>query len=160
MELHYNALAALLRTAVIYWTFLSRTFHNGNLWKETHSTVHRQRVDPRKECELRQCTVPRAEVMFVTIQHKNICPSKRNEQDCFLFWKWSEYSTLTWMPTYVSILHIPEMIRVWRTTVEWYIDRRKPKNSEENPSQCHLVHKSHMDWAGREPGPQRWEAGD
>jgi hypothetical protein len=35
------------------------------------------------------------------------------------------------------------------------------KNSEKNPSQCHVVHhKSHMDWPGREPGPQLWEAGD
>jgi hypothetical protein len=37
-----------------------------------------------------------------------------------------------------------------------YIDRRKPKNSEKNLSQCHFVnHKSHMDWPGRKPGPPR-----
>jgi hypothetical protein len=28
--------------------------------------------------------------------------------------------TQAWMPTYVSILRIPQMIWVWRTTVEWY----------------------------------------
>jgi hypothetical protein len=28
--------------------------------------------------------------------------------------------TQTWMPTYVSILRIPQMIWVWRAPVEWY----------------------------------------
>jgi hypothetical protein len=28
--------------------------------------------------------------------------------------------TQAWMPTYVSILRIPQMISVWRATVEWY----------------------------------------
>jgi hypothetical protein len=64
------------------------------------------------------------------------------------------------MPTYVSILRIPQMIWVWRATVEWYW-QGKPNNSEKNLSQCHSVHyKSHMDWPGRETGPPRWEAGD
>jgi hypothetical protein len=34
------------------------------------------------------------------------------------------------MPIYASILRIPH-IWVWRATVEWYIDRGKPKNSWE-----------------------------
>jgi hypothetical protein len=41
------------------------------------------------------------------------------------------------------------------------IDRGKPKYSEKNLSQCHLVHhKSHMDRPGIEPGPPLGEAGD
>jgi hypothetical protein len=41
------------------------------------------------------------------------------------------------------------------------IDKRKPKYSGENLSQCYFVnHKSHMEWPRIEPGPPRWEAGD
>jgi hypothetical protein len=40
--------------------------------------------------------------------------------------------TQAWMPTYVCILHIPQMIGVWKATVEWYIDRGKPKNSKKS----------------------------
>jgi hypothetical protein len=35
-------------------------------------------------------------------------------------WRWGGSSTQAWMPTYVSILRIPQMIWVWRATVEWY----------------------------------------
>jgi hypothetical protein len=59
---------------------------------------------------------------------------------CLFSWRWGGSSTQAWMPIYVSILRIPQMIWVWRTTVEWYIDRVKPKNSEINLSQCHFVH--------------------
>jgi hypothetical protein len=34
----------------------------------------------------------------------------------------------------------------------------KPKNRDKNQSKCHLVHhKTHKDWPGSEPEPQRWE---
>jgi hypothetical protein len=35
-------------------------------------------------------------------------------------WRWGGSSTQAWMPTYVSILRIPQLIWVWRATVEWY----------------------------------------
>jgi hypothetical protein len=35
-------------------------------------------------------------------------------------WRWGGSSTQAWMPTYVSILRIRQMIWVWRATVEWY----------------------------------------
>jgi hypothetical protein len=44
--------------------------------------------------------------------------------------RWDGSSTQAWMPTYFSILRIPQMIWVWRAMVEWYIDRGKLKNSE------------------------------
>jgi hypothetical protein len=41
------------------------------------------------------------------------------------------------------------------------IERGKLKYSGKNLSQCHYVrHKSHMDLAGIEPRPPRWEDGD
>jgi hypothetical protein len=79
----------------------------------------------------------------------------------FSSWMWGGSSTQAWTPTYVSILSIPQMIWVWRATVEWYIDRGNPKKSEKDLSHCYFVHhKSHMDWPGSEPGSPRWEDGD
>jgi hypothetical protein len=46
------------------------------------------------------------------------CTSDRHPYS--LPWRWGGSSTQTWMPTYVSILRIPQMILVWRATVEWY----------------------------------------
>jgi hypothetical protein len=69
--------------------------------------------------------------------------------------------TQAWMPTYVSVLRIPQTIWVWGAMVEWYIDWGKQNTLDKNLSKCHFVyHKSHMDWPGREPEPPRWEAGD
>jgi hypothetical protein len=48
---------------------------------------------------------------------------------CFFYWRWGGSSTQAWMPTYVSILRIPQ-IWFWRATVELYIDRENPKNLE------------------------------
>jgi hypothetical protein len=41
----------------------------------------------------------------------------------YVFFSWRYVGqTQAWMPTCVSILCIPQMIWVWRATVEWYID--------------------------------------
>jgi hypothetical protein len=41
--------------------------------------------------------------------------------DVFFFpWRRGGSSTQARMPTYVSILRVPQMIWVWRATVEWY----------------------------------------
>ena len=51
----------------------------------------------------------------------------------------------------------------WGWSVErWRNDSGgKPKYSERSLTHWHpLYHKSHMDWAGTEPGLSRWEAGD
>jgi hypothetical protein len=50
----------------------------------------------------------------------------------FFPWRWGGYSTQAWMPIYVSILHIPQMIWVWRATVEWYW-QEKTEELEEKP---------------------------
>jgi hypothetical protein len=57
-------------------------------------------------------------------------------QAVFSPWRWGGSSPRAWMPTYVSILRIPQMTWVWRAKVEWYIDRGKPKNSEKIFALC------------------------
>jgi hypothetical protein len=51
----------------------------------------------------------------------------------FFPWRWGGSNTQARMHTYGSILRIPQMIWVWKATVEWYSDRGKPMNSEEKP---------------------------
>jgi hypothetical protein len=52
------------------------------------------------------------------------------------------------MPTYVSILRIPQMIWVWRATVEWYW-QGKPKNSEKKPVPVPLCPPQFPHWLTR-----------
>jgi hypothetical protein len=49
------------------------------------------------------------------------------------FWSWGGSSTQTWMPTYVSILRIPQLIWVWRATVEFIYWQVKPQEFGEKP---------------------------
>jgi hypothetical protein len=57
------------------------------------------------------------------------------------------------------IVHPPDYIWEWRTTVEWY-RQGKTENSAKILSQCYFVHhNSHMAWHRREPEPAReWPA--
>jgi hypothetical protein len=55
-----------------------------------------------------------------------------------------------------SPLLIPQIIYEYGKPRWNDTDRRKPKNSEKDVSQCHFVHhKSHMEWPASEPGPPR-----
>jgi hypothetical protein len=48
-------------------------------------------------------------------------PTSKSCSQRFLDFFWGGVGqTQAWMPTYVSILRIPQMIWVWRVTVEWY----------------------------------------
>jgi hypothetical protein len=51
----------------------------------------------------------------------------------FFPWRWGGSSTQAWMPTYVSKLLIPQMIWVWRATVEWYILQGKIEELGKKP---------------------------
>jgi hypothetical protein len=68
--------------------------------------------------------------------------------------RWSETVCELRPPT--GLLFIPQFIYECGELRWNYIDRRKPKNSDINLSQCHFVnHKSHTDWPRRDPGPTR-----
>jgi hypothetical protein len=47
-------------------------------------------------------------------------PGHSRQTQARFFLRWGVGQTQAWMPTYVSILHIRQMICVWRATVEWY----------------------------------------
>jgi hypothetical protein len=74
-------------------------------------------------------------------------------------WRCGGSSTHVWMPTYVSILRVPQVIWVCRATVEWYW-QGKTEELRENPVPVPLCPPQVPDWPRREPGPPRWEAGD
>jgi hypothetical protein len=60
---------------------------------------------------------------IVTVQRAKLRISDANSTTSvppFFPWRWGGSSTQEWMPTYVSISRIPQMIWVWRATVEWY----------------------------------------
>jgi hypothetical protein len=96
----------------------------------------------------------------------HICRRKNMQSQILIHWLIGWLISIGW--DYVSellsltdIVHPPDDRWVWRTTVEWYIDEGKQKNSEKNLSQSHFVHhKSHRDWPGSEPGTPRGEPGD
>jgi hypothetical protein len=69
------------------------------------------------------------QVAAITIPHMPGM-SVYQEFSCFLSWRWFGSSTQAWMPTYVSILRIPQMIWVWRATVEWYWQGKTEKLGE------------------------------
>jgi hypothetical protein len=56
----------------------------------------------------------------------NTGPSRPAVWSVVLFFSWRlfGFSIQAWMPTYVRILRIPQVIWVWRATVEWYTDRK------------------------------------
>jgi hypothetical protein len=64
-------------------------------------------------------------IIYTRASHSGV--GKLSKSFSFFPWSWGGSSTQAWMPTYVSILRIPKMIWAWRATVEWYIDRGKPK---------------------------------
>jgi hypothetical protein len=51
--------------------------------------------------------------------------------ESFFRWRWGGSSAQAWMPTYVSILRIPQMIWVGRATVEWYWQGKTEELGEE-----------------------------
>jgi hypothetical protein len=51
---------------------------------------------------------------------------------CFFSRRCGGSSTQAWMPTYVSILRIPQMIWVWIATVEWYWQGKTEELGEKN----------------------------
>jgi hypothetical protein len=64
---------------------------------------------------------PEYEARVLTIQPRRSVKSYTTEhRQKYIFLKWCGSSTQAWMPTYVSILRIPQMIWVWRATVKWY----------------------------------------
>jgi hypothetical protein len=75
---------------------------------------------------------PKIGMLQIFIEQKIHRLGREWTREPFFPWRWGGSSTQAWMLTYVSILRIPQMIWVWRGTVEWYW-QGKTEELGENP---------------------------
>jgi hypothetical protein len=132
----------LILTAMRTWSLTQLTFCCRKLWDSC--TLH---------LIMQHKKVPVVSAVLDTIRPRRATLLMSTGWDCV-----SELR----QPT--GLLFIPEVKGYKSVSMEseWNdIARVKPKNSEDNLSQCHSVHyKSHMNCPTRYPGPPRWQDGD
>jgi hypothetical protein len=68
----------------------------------------------------------------ITNLERSVVMNSLASKSCFFHPEDGVGQTEAWMPTYVSILRFPQMISVWRATVEWYW-QGKTEQLGENP---------------------------